>query len=1039
MALPWAMSKLSSTIVQLKVAPLRDVEEAIARQVLYGGDLVTNLLQQAAGLDESALTRLLAEHLGVDPAPAGELPKAEPDTLRSIPADIAVGHGLYPLRRTDDTLVVAVCERLKEEVLRELSFALGFRVAERAAPLVRIRQAISRDYGIALDRRTRRVLAKIEGKPDPSPSMNPGALHEAPEISMLPRPPSIPPVGQPARSAAPANAPVGQPARSAAPANAPVGQPARSAAPANAPVGQPARSAAPANAPVGASQPSMKPVRVAAEADLTPTPSIHEVVTAPAPPVQPIQEEGRAATAGPRSSQISAPSPSQESVPSDRRAAAAQESVPSARRAAPGHEPVARTHQPEHRQPSAPALAALREELKRSAADRPRQRHRGPYTAAKAEEDLVNAENRDGALGALFDFAAQYFEYAALFAVHGDIAEGRDAHGPGADRNAVLGIGVPLDLPSSLSRVRDDLVYTLNPLSDTGLDAQLAKDLERHFGRKVLLLPVAVRGRCVLIFYGDYGDHDVELSEVGDVIAFAPLVAAALENIIKKKKLSARASARPPSSLSAMNPLRERRSSIPSLDERAEALANALQKQPGERRSSRPPRMAAPPPKPAPSQVPSGVLASKAPPKERPAQNPGELAAKASRRPSPPPKPTGPQGSKAPSANRPASSSAPRSLTPRQGTPAQASLRSPPPKPAERVPLRSEPPVFELTRRTPGSEPEAGEGDGGWETSTLPSGDEDTEHLLPDSRSVVVAAKPLTKRHSSEELRLPTVILNVEEDFTALIAQLLAGDEGAIDRLLELGTPAISGLVARFPGPIEGGNRPGAASEHGPILKALARFGEQALPFVLVRTNDADAHVRTWATRLLGEIPAADSARAIVRRLSDTDPTVRRAALDSGRRYEKQSTARAALRDAVCAVATDSSQSDDARLAALEAVADWRDGRCVPKLMKLASEASAIGKSVRWALEVLTRQNFGALVSKWEAWWTQHGGEHRIEWLIGALMHEDPHVRRAAGDELKSLTKEYFGYYDDLPAEERAHAQQRYRDWWERAGKARFS
>ena len=36
---------LSSLIVQREIATIREVEEALARQVLYGGDLVTNLLE----------------------------------------------------------------------------------------------------------------------------------------------------------------------------------------------------------------------------------------------------------------------------------------------------------------------------------------------------------------------------------------------------------------------------------------------------------------------------------------------------------------------------------------------------------------------------------------------------------------------------------------------------------------------------------------------------------------------------------------------------------------------------------------------------------------------------------------------------------------------------------------------------------------------------------------------------------------------------------------------------------------------------------
>ena len=53
------MATLSSSIVKNEVASMRDVEEALARQVLYGGDLATNLLELAA-VSEAALTRLQA-------------------------------------------------------------------------------------------------------------------------------------------------------------------------------------------------------------------------------------------------------------------------------------------------------------------------------------------------------------------------------------------------------------------------------------------------------------------------------------------------------------------------------------------------------------------------------------------------------------------------------------------------------------------------------------------------------------------------------------------------------------------------------------------------------------------------------------------------------------------------------------------------------------------------------------------------------------------------------------------------------------------
>jgi hypothetical protein len=76
---------------------------------------------------------------------------------------------------------------------------------------------------------------------------------------------------------------------------------------------------------------------------------------------------------------------------------------------------------------------------------------------------------------------------------------------------------------------------------------------------------------------------------------------------------------------------------------------------------------------------------------------------------------------------------------------------------------------------------------------------------------------------------------------------------------------------------------------------------------------------------------------------------------------------------------------------------------------------------------------------RWAAWWQANSGRHRLEWLIDSLMHEQRALRAASSEELRLLTKEYFGYYDDLPKRERERAQARYREWWETIGRVRFS
>lgn len=274
------------------------------------------------------------------------------------------------------------------------------------------------------------------------------------------------------------------------------------------------------------------------------------------------------------------------------------------------------------------------------------------------------------------------------------------------------------------------------------------------------------------------------------------------------------------------------------------------------------------------------------------------------------------------------------------------------------------------------------------------------------------------------------------------MTRLLDGDELAAERLVELGQPAIAALVAQFPGPVEtelGAGRGGRASEAGPILRTLRRFGHEAVPFLVVRTADTSPDVRSWATRLLGELPSADSARAVLRRVIDPEPEVHRAALAASRLLFTDSESREALRDGLCVLAADVTQSDEVRHTAIEALAELREARAVPRLIRLLEGSNPdIVKSAEWALTVLTRQSFRRDSARWLEWWNAHASEHRIEWLIDALVHESPELRRAAGEELKSETKEYFGFYDDLPPSERARARERYREWWDSKGKARF-
>jgi hypothetical protein len=928
------MPTLSSSIVKHNVASVRDVEEAIARQAMYGGDLVTNLLELSA-VSEPALAKTLSESYEVAAAPAGELPESGVEVLRLVPRELARRFVLYPLERQGDSLVVAVAEPLPHEVESDLSFSLGLRIEQRVALAVRIQQALARDYSMQLDQRAERILAKLAGRPDPNPSVVP-----PPEPAAVPEP-------------------------------------------------------TPAATPTATEPPAPRP--------------------------------------------------------------------------------------------------AVREPIDLSTLTRkePKPRRLGPYTPAMAERDLLEAEETDDVLRAFFDFASQYFDYAALFAIHGDLAEGRDAAGAGAPRSRVLSLGIPLDLPSALSRAAAADRFSLLRLSAGGLDGALARDLDRRPGPQVLFLPIRVRDRAVLVLYGDHGHQDVQLDGIGQVISFAPRVSSALEHLILRRKQ------RSPSaglSLPPRPPVRPKNAPLPRLEDRAAALASALGVDEASL-SSRPPPVASAPPL---ASAPPPAAARPAPPISEPpsfASEPPPFASVPPRASTPldslPPISEKPPVSRPNSLMRPVISigELSRHKTPTEGAlgPAAGATQptvtishppleavqtpeegwgfgfqkkehgtqpgiSPQTRKLELVPERlsdpPQPPAGPTAPSAPAPSPEAPEisiGAAALEDELDLPPDSEGVPLAPASRSLAHSARPLPIAQSSEELKLPTVIVDLANDCQALLEHLLAGSASAGDKLVQIGEPAVAVLAATFPGPITAelrrgvGNAPSKASECGPVLRTLARMGTKAAPVLIVRTADADPNVRAWATRLLGEMPNEDAARAIVRRFVDDEQEVRRAALAAGRLMQSSQEARAMIQNGLADLLADAARPEEQRHALIEAIADLRDGRAVPTVLRLLDDRSGdIVRSAHWALVVLARQDYGLSPAAWEEWWRHNSARHRIEWLIDALLHESQDIRRAAGDELKSTTKEYFGYYDDLPVAERQKAQNRYREWWETKGKARF-
>jgi hypothetical protein len=1049
---------LSSLIVQREVASIRQVEEALARQVLYGGDLVTNLME-VVQLPETVLVPLLAESVGLLAAPVGMLPPPTPQARALVPEEVAARKAVMPMSVEGERLILAVSEPLGRDDLEELAFALGVRIEERIAPSVRIAEALARVYGVPLERRMARLVGRLAGHdptvpnslpplkgPKPSVAPLPGALtHDLPKLN----PPGMPVLGT-----------------------------------------------------LRLPEPRAPQDNVARVEQL----ERFEDLIPPKP------ASIRAPTAAP------APTPGTTST-SVMRAVGDLRALPNLlREPKPGH-------------------------------DLPRRR--GPVTLDRVTEELGEINDREGLLRLFFDFGRQFFEYSAIFVVHGELAEGRDAFGSGAGRDRVLAIGVPLEIPSMLRTVRERAAPLCAVPESGGLDGVLMADLKRDMRSQVLVIPIVVRSRVVAFFIADDGPAGIDPSSQGEVTTVAALVGREFERLIVRMKLSGFSGDVAAADQRRVDPRRveskrrrpdvvaRREAGVHALEQAVtSALAVAAQDAPDRTLASAVGVEAAPAPTAEPAVAAPKRNASERPGAFRPSAPPfapatfGHVSVVPDtlpqpRRTSQPPPPAAaaplphiatplprsyptlrnfpaPTAEEAAEATAAAASSDATDKIPAVADAAGAApsdARAPALIEAAPVvataivaiepldetdfiadepvamPLSGEfsppPPQVVAVRRPSGRPIPREEVDEGPVSSTRfatertsrpPPGDLRQARLLRDidalAAQFVHTPAPSTAGPASARARnvpphlppsssrgqepLPSVIVDPSVQVDLMVERFVADpkDDHLEAELLRLGQQAMPSIMKHFPGPITimrdtlDDSWP-RVSECGPVLRLIAGQRRVALPFVLRECESTDTETRFWATYLLTELAYPEAIPAVVSRLFDDSKRVRRAARLVA--HVLGDSAGATLVEELYRIVRDPKATSNRRIVTLDALGEMRDPLVVPVLLgSLADDDEEVALATRRALMLVSRQDFGRDTRKWLAWWQQAAPRHRIEWLIDALTHDVPAIRRAAGQELKALTEQYFGYYDDLPKKERERAQQKYRDWWVSEGQARF-
>ena len=294
---------------------------------------------------------------------------------------------------------------------------------------------------------------------------------------------------------------------------------------------------------------------------------------------------------------------------------------------------------------------------------------------------------------------------------------------------------------------------------------------------------------------------------------------------------------------------------------------------------------------------------------------------------------------------------------------------------------------------------------------------------------------------------VPSVIVDMGDAVDNLVVDLQhAGpddERAAVNALLRLGEAALPVLAQTFPGPLWfDRNRPHRRTPRGRDTCAIARafyaFGVRATPYVATLTSSSHPDKRYYALLLAGDMVHPSLLDAVVARVFDEDDAIRKLSQEIVPRFrglagwdEQLTVIRRAARIR--------GKEPRRRIHALTALAAVRDVGALRMLVELLEDDDRdVVRHAHLALIALTAEDLGTSPRKWASWVDKNDTRHRVEWLIDALAHADEALRTAAGEELKQLTQQYFGFHPGTTRREREVAQGKYRQWWMTEGKKQF-
>ncbi len=292
-----------------------------------------------------------------------------------------------------------------------------------------------------------------------------------------------------------------------------------------------------------------------------------------------------------------------------------------------------------------------------------------------------------------------------------------------------------------------------------------------------------------------------------------------------------------------------------------------------------------------------------------------------------------------------------------------------------------------------------------------------------------------------------SVVVEMNEEIDRLVQRILTPgryDETAAQLLVGMGDDALKALVQLFPGPLlcdryQQVGRLQRVARHGPLLMTLLKFKKKAVPRLTQLFSSADSDVRFYAVFMFSELIYPEAVSVLADRLFDSDRQIRALTIDIIRAFEKYPEYEWAMREVV-SVLNKSDSGVESKLIAAEAIGQLRVVSAVETLIAMLDSVDTnLVERCHRALVRIAFEDFGFSAPKWSVWFEKNGMRHRAEWAIDSILHRKEAIRNAAISEIPQIVGDVVEWSNGpMDHKRRMDLQSRLRDWWMREGRALF-